>query len=306
MRARNGLFGGALMVAGVAGGEARAGGSPVTFQQSGAGVYGTKTTGEVVDDFAYLPGVVGEFSYDGAGLTMYSVSTPERIACMHTRSNTDTIWEQSLTGGEASFTVSEECTARISWDFAGWSFAVIYLENVSNNNEVLVEIDEDDGALTDSMMVTLSPGIMYYYYAGVGTPFGESTPGGGTGFVELDFIVNPITQQPSGMIAQVGSAAELALVADDAESFQWRKNGVPIGDAARGASGPALEFAQVSFEDLGVYDCVVTRFGEEFVSEPALLAVQPCLAGDANGDGVVGFSDLNAVLAQFGASCVGR
>ena len=304
MRARSGLFGGSMFSAGLLSAGALAG-SPVTFQESGAGVYATKKAGEEVRHYAYLPGVVGEFSYDGAGLAMYSVSTPERIACTHTRSNTDTFWNSSFVGSGATFTVSEEWTVRISWDWAGWEWAYIGLQDATSGAEFLL-YTHDTGPFADSIMVTLSPGIIYEYYGGVGNATTGPAPGGGTGFIELDFIVSPITEQPSGLVAQAGSAVELALVADDAESFEWRKNGVPIGGAARGVagvSGPTLEFDPVSLADVGVYDCVVTRRGDEFVSAPAVLAVEPCLAGDANGDGAVNFSDLNAVLAQFGAGC---
>lgn len=307
MRARSGLFGGALMAAGLMGGAAQAGGAPGQLAYSYAGVFAETTGGAFAGQYAYGPGETPEQSYAGMGLLMSAQATGERIGVEHSRATDDTLWNYSYAGAAAFFGVPADSTVTIAWDFGAWSYGGAFLYDVTNQ-QVVFEVYADVDQQTGAVMLELSSGVEYDFFCGLGNEFLAKTPapGGGAGFVSLTFDASPILQQPESVVTDVGSNVGFSVVAPGAESFQWRRDGQPIAPGSRGGSGAqtdTLSLLAVTFADIGEYECVVTRNGQEYTSDAAVLAVRPCLSGDSNGDGEVSFSDLNAVLAQFGASC---
>lgn len=309
MQARSGLFGGALMAAGLLGGAAQGGGSPGQIAYSYAAVYAQTVGGVYAGQYAYGPGETAEQGYSGMGLTMYAQATGEQIGVQHSRAVDDTLWNYSYTGAGALFGVTADSTVTIAWDFGAWSYGGGYLYDVTNQ-QVVFELDAAVDQQTGAVMVELFAGTEYDFFCGLGNEFGakEPAPGGGVGFISLAFDASPILEQPESRVTDVGSNVGFSVVAPGAESFQWRKDGAPIGMSSRGALGAesdTLELLAVTAGEMGEYDCVVMRNGQAYTSEGAVLAVRPCLPGDSNGDGAVNFSDLNEVLSQFGASCIG-
>lgn len=309
MQARSGLFGGALMAAGLIGGAAQGGGSPGQLAYSYAGVFAEKVAGEMVVTYAYGPGETAEQGYSGMGLTMYAQATGEQVGVQHSRAVDDTLWNYSYAGAGAFFGVPADSTVTIAWDFGSWSYGGGYLYDVTNQ-QVVFEVYSDVDQQTGAVMVELSSGVEYDFFCALGNEFGakEPAPGGGVGFISLAFDASPILEQPESRVTDVGSNVGFSVVAPGAESFQWRKDGAPIGMSSRGVSGAqsaTLNLLAVTADEMGEYDCVVMRNGQEYASDGAVLAVRPCLPGDSNGDGAVNFSDLNEVLSQFGASCIG-
>ena len=77
------------------------------------------------------------------------------------------------------------------------------------------------------------------------------------------------------------------------------------GGDVSGANTLSLSIANASAADSGAYDLIVI-YGQcpAVRSEPAAgLVVGPTCPGDADGNGVVNFSDITAVLANFGLLC---
>jgi len=79
-----------------------------------------------------------------------------------------------------------------------------------------------------------------------------------------------ITQQPQSQVACVGDPVTFCVSASSAcpLSYQWRKDGVPIG----GATSPCYPISSVVCADAGDYDCVVSC--GSITSDPATLTVK--------------------------------
>src|SRR6185436_9654742 len=89
-----------------------------------------------------------------------------------------------------------------------------------------------------------------------------------------------------------GSSGTFSVSATGAQTYQWRKDGAPLG----GATGPSLVINPVGTGNAGVYDCVVTNSCGSTPSSGAALVVstgvpivtispQPanvCVGGTAN------------------------
>ncbi|MDX2113990.1 MAG: hypothetical protein SFZ24_00030 [Planctomycetota bacterium] len=139
-------------------------------------------------------------------------------------------------------------------------------------------------------------------------------PGDDFEFSEDVYLANlcgggPFLREPLDDTETVGSVTTLYAEPAEAGStlaFQWRFNGKPIEDDGRiqGASSPALTINPVQAGDEGVYQLVVNSFCSAFVSRQATLTVQPpACEGDVDGDGVVGFQDIVAVLRRWQQTC---
>ncbi|MEO1583451.1 MAG: immunoglobulin domain-containing protein [Planctomycetota bacterium] len=123
--------------------------------------------------------------------------------------------------------------------------------------------------------------------------------------VSQNTIAPDIVEQPAGLTeAQVGEDVQLSIsaLATDAEStqtYQWRKDGVPIFGDGRvfGTNFPDLLIENVEPSDAGVYDCVVTQACGTATSLPAVLTVS-CPA-DANGDGQITPADFSAWILGY-------
>ncbi len=82
-------------------------------------------------------------------------------------------------------------------------------------------------------------------------------------------------------------------------TYQWRKGGVLIDSSEGGnpsAATDTLTLANVSPEDVGTYDCIVTNACGSVTSNPAILTI--CI-GDFNCDGGVDGPDIEAFFAAW-------
>lgn len=57
------------------------------------------------------------------------------------------------------------------------------------------------------------------------------------------------------------------------------------------------------FNDIGLYDCVVTDALEQAVSDPAVLGIRTSCPGDVNQDGFVSFRDIDAFVQLMNTAC---
>lgn len=96
------------------------------------------------------------------------------------------------------------------------------------------------------------------------------------------------------------------------QSRSARRRGIPLldgpaagGGTLAGAASAILVITPARPADAGAYDCIVTTAcGESLTSAAEALTVTPplCLE-DADHSGAVNFSDITAVLSQFGGLC---
>ncbi|MCX8053504.1 MAG: immunoglobulin domain-containing protein [Armatimonadetes bacterium] len=97
-----------------------------------------------------------------------------------------------------------------------------------------------------------------------------------------------MTQHPQNQTKSVGQRAEFCVTASGSQplSYQWRKNGTPIG----GANNPCFAIDPVGTCDAGNYDCVVTNSCGSATSNQATLTIsssviQSAAAAKATADG---------------------
>ncbi len=125
-------------------------------------------------------------------------------------------------------------------------------------------------------------------------------------YVHLDSV--QILDQP--ITLTVGSGANAMLTVNAAGSgpitYQWRFEGAPLTDSVHigGSTTAALSVFGASPADIGHYDVIVSNGCSTVTSMPARLVVTapPCL-GDTDGNGLVEFSDITAVLGRWGTMC---
>lgn len=124
------------------------------------------------------------------------------------------------------------------------------------------------------------------------------------------FFFPVITQQPAPTLASAGGQAAISVVAGGAAplAYQWRRNGSPILNTATiaGARSPTLTLSQITREQAGEYDVVVTNAFGESRSFPAVVAVTPTIhpcPADLNGDGDPNTFDLLELLRDIDAGC---
>lgn len=112
-----------------------------------------------------------------------------------------------------------------------------------------------------------------------------------------------IVEQPAPASVETGERATFTIRMSGARAytFAWTRDGVPLanGQGVSGADGRTLTIEHASLADRGEYAVTVSLACGAVVSAPALLSVS--CTGDANGDGLVNFLDLNIVLGDFGA-----
>jgi len=104
----------------------------------------------------------------------------------------------------------------------------------------------------------------------VGTPLGDTW--------ELASRI-PITQQPTGVVANFGENASFNVVATGTGlGYQWRRNGAAVVNDARisGATSANLLITQVGLQDEGSYDVIITSLCGQEVSQQASLSVASC------------------------------
>lgn len=143
------------------------------------------------------------------------------------------------------------------------------------------------------------------------TPFVPQTLPFGQAF-EICFEPSQILLHPADQIVVAPGAAMFDVQVQVIEpplrstthTFQWMRDGEPLvdGGAISGALSPTLVIDPATPADAGVYTVVVSDGEVAEMSRPAYLGVRAC-AGDANADGLINFSDLNAVLVFFGFGC---
>ncbi len=113
------------------------------------------------------------------------------------------------------------------------------------------------------------------------------------------------TQQPqSASIFFNGSAQFTVQTAQQgpcAVAYQWMRNGQAVVDGGHysGAQTATLSVTHGAKSDSGTFTCRIDNGLYAATSQPASLTVAGC-PGDANGDLMVNFADLNVVLFLFG------
>ncbi|MGP1309489.1 MAG: serine hydrolase [Phycisphaerales bacterium] len=119
-------------------------------------------------------------------------------------------------------------------------------------------------------------------------------------------IVNTDVSVPEG--SQV-SIPTLLGGSTTSRTFQWEKfNGFvweTLSDAPgeyAGTQTGTLSILNAIPSQAGQYRCLVLNYCGIDLSPTVNVAVTPACDGDSNGDGIVNFADLNAVLASFGQS----
>ncbi|MGV6813731.1 MAG: immunoglobulin domain-containing protein [Phycisphaerales bacterium] len=129
--------------------------------------------------------------------------------------------------------------------------------------------------------------------------------------ISIAFDVDPILQQPIGMLVNQGMTGVLELVPSDTESsYQWFHNGVVINDNERvsGATTNKLIISDAMPSDTNTYSCtVLATNGDQQMSDEVVFAVResqtPECTADLNDDGTLNFFDVSAFLQAFGAGC---
>ncbi len=116
-----------------------------------------------------------------------------------------------------------------------------------------------------------------------------------------------ITHEPQNAIVPFGTpTVSFEVVANTATDiptivYQWRKDGIELADGPGivGSNTPTLVVEVVAGSE-GVYDCVLTTFGDQRVTPAAVLAfTAPAAKPDYNGDGVVDFFDVLELIEDI-------
>jgi hypothetical protein len=107
-----------------------------------------------------------------------------------------------------------------------------------------------------------------------------------------------------------GQQAMLSVIAGGSfqnRQFQWQRfvggawiSVTNVAGAYSGAQTDTLTILNASAQSGGLYRCRITSYCGADASGNIILTVTASCPGDTNGDGVVNFTDLNAVLAAFG------
>jgi hypothetical protein len=188
-------------------------------------------------------------------------------------------------------TVCEGGSAQFSVSATGESLTYQWLEG---DGVTYTPIPNATGDVFTLNNVQLSDSLTFFVCDVTGT--------GGT--VRSDpalLLVDPlaaITSQPGSLTVTEGDPASFSVSTTGASSFQWRKDGSPIG----GATSSTYNIASTTLADAGVYTVAVTGDCGTVVSNGATLTVEPvsndCPA-DVNGDGLVSPADFNAWINAF-------
>lgn len=91
-----------------------------------------------------------------------------------------------------------------------------------------------------------------------------------------------IVSDPQALVVVAGEAARFDVLAQgQALTFQWRKDGAPLGDggAISGSNSPSLLLATTTIADAGNYDVLVSNACTQLTSGPASLTVDAAPLG---------------------------
>ena len=94
------------------------------------------------------------------------------------------------------------------------------------------------------------------------------------------------TSLPGSRVVSAGASSTFTVTAINTTSYQWRRNGQPIG----GAVNPTYTVASAASTNDGSYDCVATGPGGTNTSAPATLTVLQTYATWAAENGVTGLN----------------
>ena len=111
-----------------------------------------------------------------------------------------------------------------------------------------------------------------------------------------------ITSQPASQTLPAGHPVTLSVAAtsNQALTFQWRRNAIPLGDegSVSGTQTDTLLISSLTAELTGDYACEVTNLCGAVTSASAKLAIDPCAAmdttGDCNGNGILDSCEISA------------
>lgn len=106
-------------------------------------------------------------------------------------------------------------------------------------------------------------------------------------------VANPapvITAQPANQTKNPGEAASFTVGATGATSYQWKKNGVNLGNGGNisGATSATLNLANVQLGDAAFYSCTVANAGGSVASSAAQLVVTAAASATGTGSGLRG------------------
>lgn len=301
------LFGGALVSAGLSAGPAQAADTAIHY--SYGIVYGLPASGPYVYLTPAAEGPFGEQAFNQSGFNALVYATDLGVGLTHNRSSVNATWAYTVVASVAYFTPASTIDSEVSWDFGLWGVLngapeaqFVAISDLTTGQSAFL-VDAGLGPVEGSATVRLTANHLYLFVAITG-----GDRGGGDSFGRIRFERGAlIAQQPDSVLveAQEGVTLRVAPAARAGVTYRWRKDGVELvnGGAIFGASGPELIIAPAQTKDMGVYDCVVTQGLSSEVSEPAVVAVRPCMPGDVDGNATVNFQDLNAVLGGFGFSC---
>lgn len=142
---------------------------------------------------------------------------------------------------------------------------------------------------------------------GVGQPF----PGSGIATYDPIDPVPSIIDHPVPQSLILGNSLSAEVVAEEAMTYQWRRDGVPIADDGRvsGATTAHLTITDTDLPDAGMYDVLAANGCGQVASESVAVSIACGTGrpdGDLNGDGGTDGLDIplftTAVLSssQFG------
>ncbi|MDX9789542.1 MAG: choice-of-anchor V domain-containing protein [Candidatus Kapabacteria bacterium] len=89
---------------------------------------------------------------------------------------------------------------------------------------------------------------------------------------EVEIVINPkpkIYDHPTDVTAMLGDEVEFRVLVQNADTYQWRKN----GQAIEGATSDVLALESVSVDDAADYDCEIKNDCGTIVSNKAVLIV---------------------------------
>ncbi len=112
-----------------------------------------------------------------------------------------------------------------------------------------------------------------------------------------------VTENPISQSIAFGRDASFTVQAggDEPLSYQWQKNNVDITDDGpySGTTTPTLDITSATFDEAGIYRCIVINAYGAVVSHPVTLTVRPTIS-DFDGDG-----DVDQIDFAYLQRCLG-
>lgn len=128
----------------------------------------------------------------------------------------------------------------------------------------------------------------------------------------ISSVGNPptIQQHPASQVVNEGDPATFTVVATNAVTYSWRRNGTPLANGGRisGADTATLSINPTLASDAGSYDVVVTSSCASVTSNPATLTVNSssCNPCDTNCDGSVNGADISGFVDALAGGTPGN